>query len=75
MSKKKYSAEEKKAYWLGVGAAIGLSGDTRSFRENLKTERMQESFNKGFGREASLNPPSARFDKRGNKFLQFSQKR
>lgn len=63
-TRKKYSSAEIRAYWLGVGMAIGQSGGTVDFVENINGGNIRKSVENGYGREMSRKPASAKFDRR-----------
>lgn len=57
MAKKKYSYAEKKAYWVGVGMAIGKT-QCKEDLERIEKSGLKQSLNAGFGTEMGHTPPS-----------------
>ena len=55
--KKKYTAQEKKAYWIGVGAALGKN-HTDEDLERISKSGLKKAYDSGYGNEMAKNPPS-----------------
>lgn len=67
MAKKKYSYAEKKAYWVGVGMAIGKT-QCKEDLDRIEKSGLEKSLNAGFGKEMGRKPPSIKlFSKKNNK--------
>lgn len=60
---KQYNVTEKRAYWVGVGMAIGLSGGISDF-SNKTDSKVKKSLDKGFAREMGRNPVSTKLTRK-----------
>lgn len=73
MAKKKYSYAEKKAYWVGVGMAIGKT-QCKEDLERIEKSGLKHSLNAGFGTEMGRTPPSIKlFSKKPKKAPDFNR--
>ena len=63
MAKKKFTAAQRKAYWVGVGMAIGKS-QCKEDLERIEKSGLKNSLNAGFGLEMGGTPPSLKLFKK-----------